>query len=151
MCDAHPRGRIMLRLQRCEAVLTILLVVISALASADEFLLALDLQRRRHILMAQGVLIIRTITGGVFGQVRAVQTGSADDMSLMLCVRSQVRTAIQNLILGQICVEHTGVYRVCSHTTGLTAVMELVKPKQLLFTAKSRKEAQHMVCFSIIK
>ena len=62
-----------------------------------------------------------------------------------LCASLQVRTAIQNIIMGQIYVEHTGVYRVYNHVTGLTAVMELVKPKQLVFSAKMRKAAQHVV------
>ena len=60
-------------------------------------------------------------------------------------VELQVQTTINNLILGKIYIQHTGTYTVRNHDTGLTAVLELVKPKMMTFSLKSRKESQHLV------
>ena len=59
-------------------------------------------------------------------------------------VSVKVRVAISNLVMGQPVVDHFGVYTVDS-TSGLTAVVELCKPKLLTFSAQSRKDSQHMV------
>lgn len=57
----------------------------------------------------------------------------------------QVQTTINNLIVGKIYIQHMGTYTVKNLNTGLTAVMELVKPKMITFSLKSRKESQHLV------
>ncbi|KAK9917165.1 hypothetical protein WJX75_001500 [Coccomyxa subellipsoidea] len=57
----------------------------------------------------------------------------------------KVQTTINNLIVGKIYIQHTGTYTVRNHDTGLTAVLELVKPKMMTFSLKSRKESQHLI------
>ncbi|CAL8463373.1 g2907 [Coccomyxa elongata] len=52
----------------------------------------------------------------------------------------KVQTTINNLIVGKIYIQHTGTYTVKNMDTGLTAVMELVKPKLMTLSTKSRNE-----------
>ena len=72
--------------------------------------------------------------------VKAVPKRVDSDRQL-LCL--QVQTTINNLIVGKIYIQHTGTYTVKNVDTGLTAVMELVKPKLMTLSTKSRNE--HLV------
>ena len=65
--------------------------------------------------------------------------------ALATCIYSQVKAAIQNLILGSVYIEHVGVYQVRNHTTGLTGVVELCKPRLMTLSAKARRDGLHQV------
>lgn len=69
---------------------------------------------------------------------------------MYLAVDVQVQTTINNLIVGKIYIQHTGTYTVRNHSTGLTAVMELVKPKLLTFSLKTRRQSQNLVRTSLV-
>lgn len=57
----------------------------------------------------------------------------------------KVPCTINNIILGKIYVQHAGTFTVRNNEAGLTAVVELKKPRLMAFSMKAKKESQHLV------